>query len=77
MTKAPESLLTQPYVLIDDQLVPARHGRGRRPEPPDSESLCLSVAQMLPGYEDLLEGHAGWREASDRQSVTQTDTVQG
>jgi len=46
MTKELEALLTELYVLIDDQVVPARHGRGRRPELSDSELLCLAVAQM-------------------------------
>ena len=50
MTKELEALLTELYVLIDDQVVPARHGRGRRPELSDSELLCLAVAQMLLGY---------------------------
>ena len=50
MTKELEALLTELYVLIDDQLVPARHGRGRRPELSDSELLCLAVAQVLLGY---------------------------
>ena len=47
MTKELEALLTELYVLIDDQVVEPRHGRGRRPELSDSELLCLAVAQML------------------------------
>jgi hypothetical protein len=49
MTKGLEALLTELYVLIDDQVVEPRHGRGRRPELSDSELLCLAVAQMLLG----------------------------
>ena len=50
MTKELEALLTELYVLIDDQLVPRPRGRGRRPELTDSELLCLAVAQMLLCY---------------------------
>src|SRR5450756_207568 len=50
MTKELEALLTELYVLIDDQVVEPRHGRGRRPELSDSELLCLAVAQMLLGF---------------------------
>ena len=50
MTKELEALLTELYVLIDDHVVPPRHGRGRRPELSDSELLCLAVAQMLLGF---------------------------
>jgi len=77
VTRFLEALLTELYVLIDELLVPARHGRGRRPELSDSELLLCLSAQMLMAYEDLLVGRAGWREASDRRSDTQTDTVQG
>jgi hypothetical protein len=77
MTEELEGLLTELDVQIDDQLVPARRGRRRRPERSDCELLCLPVAQMLLGYEVLLVGHARWREASDRQTVAQTDIVQG
>src|SRR5665647_63240 len=50
MTKELEALLTELYVLIDDQVVEPRQGRGRRPELSDSELLCLAVAQMLLGF---------------------------
>jgi hypothetical protein len=50
MTKELEALLTELYVLIDDQVVEPRHGRGRRLELSDSELLCLAVAQMLLGF---------------------------
>jgi len=50
MPKELEALLTELYVLIDDQVVEPRHGRGRRPELSDSELLCLAVAQMLLGF---------------------------
>jgi hypothetical protein len=50
MTKELEALLTELYVLIDDQVVEPRHGRGRRPELSDSELLCLAVAQILLGF---------------------------
>src|SRR5665809_131594 len=50
MTKELEALLTELYVLIDDQVVEPRHGRGRRPELSDSELLCLAVAQTLLGF---------------------------
>ena len=50
MTKELEALLTELYVLIDDQVVEPRHGRGRRPKLSDSELLCLAVAQMLLGF---------------------------
>src|SRR5674476_1381294 len=49
MTKELEALLTELYVLIDDQVVEPRHGRGRRPELSDSELLSLAVAQLLLG----------------------------
>jgi hypothetical protein len=60
MTKELEALLTELYVLIDDQVVEPRHGRGRRPELSDSELLCLAVAQMLLGLhsERRWVGHA-------------------
>src|SRR5680860_1229363 len=50
MTKELEALLTELYVLIDDQVVEPRLGRGRRPELSDSELLCLAVVQMLLGF---------------------------
>ncbi len=50
MNKELETLLTELYVLIDDHVIPARIGRGRRPELTDSELLCLAVAQMMLGY---------------------------
>jgi hypothetical protein len=50
VTKDLNTLLTSLYVLVDDYVVPARSGRGRRPEPTDSELICPAVAQMLLGY---------------------------
>lgn len=50
MNKELETLLTELYVLIDDHVIPARVGRGRRPGLTDSELLCLAVAQMMLGY---------------------------
>lgn len=45
-----EALLTALYVHVDDHVVPARHGRGRRPLLSDSELVTLAVAQVLLGY---------------------------
>jgi hypothetical protein len=45
-----DTLLTALYVLVDDQVVPPRTGRGRRPELTDSELITLAVAQVLLGY---------------------------
>lgn len=45
-----EALLTALYVHIDDHVVPARDGRGRRPVLSDSELVTLAVAQVLLGY---------------------------
>ena len=59
MTKEREALLTELSVLIDDQVVPGRHGRGRRPELSDSKLLCLAVAQMLPGHHKRLKPSRG------------------
>ena len=50
MTKERGAPLTELSVLIDDQVVPGRRGRGRRPELTDSELLCLAVVQMLLGH---------------------------
>ena len=47
VTKELNTLLTALYVLVDDHVVPARTGRGRRPELTDSELVTLAVAQML------------------------------
>lgn len=47
VTKDLDTLLTALYVLIDDHVVPARAGRGRRPKFTDSELLTLAVAQVL------------------------------
>jgi hypothetical protein len=47
VTKELNTLLTALYVLIDDHVVPARAGRGRRPELTDSELITLAVAQVL------------------------------
>lgn len=44
------TLLTALYVLIDDQGVKTRVGRGRRPLLSDSELITLAVAQVLQGY---------------------------
>src|SRR4051794_26835379 len=35
---------------IDDHVVPARRGRGRRPRLSDAELVCLAVAQVLLGF---------------------------
>jgi len=51
VTKELDTLLTALYVLIDDYVVPARAGRGRRPEFTDSELLTLAVAQVLLRYD--------------------------
>lgn len=50
VTKELNTLLTALYVLIDDHVVPARTGRGRRPLFTDSELLTLAVAQVLLRY---------------------------
>jgi hypothetical protein len=50
VTKELNTLLTALYVLIDDHVVPARTGRGHRPELTDSELICLAVAQVILGY---------------------------
>jgi hypothetical protein len=42
-----DTLLTALYVEIDDHVVPARRGRGRRPWLTDAELVCLAVAQVL------------------------------
>ena len=47
VTKELNTLLTALYVLVDDHVVPARVGRGRRPELSDSELITLAVAQVL------------------------------
>jgi hypothetical protein len=41
-----DDLLTALYVLVDD-LLPARHGAGRRPRISDAELITLAVAQIL------------------------------
>ena len=46
-----DTLLTAPYVEIDDHVVPPRRGRGRRPRLTDAELVCLAVAQVLPGID--------------------------
>jgi hypothetical protein len=51
VTKELNTLLTGLYVLIDDHVVPARTGRGRRPLFTDSELLTLAVAQVLLRYD--------------------------
>jgi hypothetical protein len=45
-----DTLLTALYVFIDDHVVPARSGRGRRPRLSDAELITLAVAQALLGY---------------------------
>lgn len=50
MSKELNTLLVALYVVIDDYVVPARSGRGRRPELSDSELVTLAVAQVLLGY---------------------------
>jgi hypothetical protein len=47
VTNELNTLLTALYVLVDDHVVPARSGRGRRPELTDSELITLAVAQVL------------------------------
>lgn len=47
MTDDLNTLLTALYVLIDDHVVTARSGRGRRPVFSDSELLTVAVAQVL------------------------------
>lgn len=50
MTNDLDALLTALYVEIDDHVIPARRGRGRRPRLSDAELLCLAVAQVLLGF---------------------------
>lgn len=50
MTKEIDTLLTALYVYVDDHVVPARRGRGRRPLLSDAELVTLAVAQVLLGY---------------------------
>lgn len=50
MTKELDALLTELYVLIDDQVVTPRRGRGRVPLLSDSELCTLAVAQALQGF---------------------------
>jgi hypothetical protein len=47
-----DALLTALYVEIDDHVVPARRGRGRRPQLSDAELLTLAVAQVLLGIDN-------------------------
>lgn len=51
MTNDLDVLLTALYVEIDDHVVPARRGRGRRPRLSDAELLTLAVAQVLLGID--------------------------
>jgi hypothetical protein len=46
-----DALLTALYVEIDDHVVPARRGRGRRPQLTDAELVTLAVAQVLLGID--------------------------
>lgn len=50
MSNELNTLLTALYVFVDDRVVPARTGRGRRPLLSDSELITLAVAQVLLGY---------------------------
>ena len=56
MTNDLDTLLTALYVEIDDHVVPARRGRGRRPRLSDAELLTLAVAQVLLG----IDGEHRW-----------------
>lgn len=56
MTNDLDALLTALYVEIDDHVVPARRGRGRRPLLTDAELICLAVAQALLG----IDGEHRW-----------------
>ena len=50
MTANTEALLTALYVLIDDHVIPSAQRRPGRPKKlPDSELVCLAVAQVLLG----------------------------
>lgn len=51
MTNDLDALLTALYVEIDDHVVPARRGRGRRPRLSDAELLTLAAAQVLLGID--------------------------
>lgn len=51
MTNDLNTLLTALYVVIDEHVVPARAGRGRRPELSDAELVTLAVAQVLLGFD--------------------------
>ncbi|MFZ0788552.1 MAG: IS982 family transposase [Chromatiaceae bacterium] len=50
MSKELNTLLTALYVFIDDHVVSARTGRGKRPELSDAELVTLAVAQVLLGF---------------------------
>lgn len=50
MSNELNTLLTALYVFVDDRVVPARTGRGRRPLLSDSELITLAVAQVLLGF---------------------------
>ena len=56
MTNDLDTLLTALYVEIDDHVVPARRGRGRRPRLSDAELLTLAVAEVLLG----IDGEHRW-----------------
>jgi hypothetical protein len=51
-----ETLVTAPYVELDDRIIPllglARRGPGRPPSVTDAELVCLAVAQVLLRYDD-------------------------
>lgn len=56
MTNDLDALLTALYVEIDDHVVPARRGRGRRPRLTDAKLIYLAVAQVLLG----IDGEHRW-----------------
>ena len=68
MTNNLDALLTALYVEIDDHVVPARQGRGRRPRLSDAELLILAVAQVLLGIDGehrwIRFATAGWDTCS-------------
>jgi hypothetical protein len=66
VTNEMDTLLTALYVLIDDHVVLARVGRGRRPELTDSELITMAVAQVVQRYDSErrwirhIHADAGW-----------------
>jgi hypothetical protein len=57
-----DTLLTALYVEIDDLVVPARRGRGRRPRLSDAELLTLAAAQVPLG----IDTEARWIRGGSR-----------